>query len=245
MMLEWKTKRPYMPADLDPFVGTADMDLIDLIYNFIKECLQLGLPVGLCCGTEELKLRNRLEEFGESAGLLNRKIKGISFCWNIAGARNKRLAVQKERLIRIRDSMSADQGDPTDRVAFYFVEALHSRITKKPRHFTSRKIENNIRYNVAGGVQSHSQDLLRTHIFPRTRELPNLFCFVSKPLKNTKFLNFFYRSLYNTYLKSCTYAKVKKKYRFFGNFFQRIVMIKNVLEGSEVGFLKGITVWEI
>ncbi|KAL4582930.1 hypothetical protein LXL04_007491 [Taraxacum kok-saghyz] len=66
-------------------------------------------------------------------------------------------------------------------------------------------------------------------------------------------------SLYNTYLKrfvkknlkknakkkelhictknkkSCTYAKVKKKYRFFGNFFQRIVMIKNVLEGSEVG----------
>ncbi|KAL4580967.1 hypothetical protein LXL04_017173 [Taraxacum kok-saghyz] len=51
-------------------------------------------------------------------------------------------------------------------------------------------------------------------------------------------------SLYNTYLKSCTYAqkikksctyaKVKKKYRFFGNFFQRIVMIKNVLEGSEV-----------
>ena len=39
--------------------------------------------------------------------------------------------------------------------------------------------------------------------------------------------------------------KLKKKYRFFGNFFQRIVMIKNVLEGSEVGFLKGITVWEI
>ncbi|KAL4562473.1 hypothetical protein LXL04_034679 [Taraxacum kok-saghyz] len=69
--------------------------------------------------------------------------------------------------------------------------------------------------------------------------------------------NFFFvhMSLYNTYLKSCTYAqkikksctyaKVKKKYRFFGNFFQRIVMIKNVLEGSEVGFLKGITVWEI
>ncbi|KAL4587038.1 hypothetical protein LXL04_011687 [Taraxacum kok-saghyz] len=59
------------------------------------------------------------------------------------------------------------------------------------------------------------------------------------------------QSLYNTYLKSCTYAqkikksctyaKVKKKYRFFGNVFQRIVMIKNVLEGSEVGFLKGIT----
>ncbi|KAL4579032.1 hypothetical protein LXL04_015167 [Taraxacum kok-saghyz] len=68
-------------------------------------------------------------------------------------------------------------------------------------------------------------------------------------------LFFVHMSLYNTYLKSCTYAqkikksctyaKVKKKYRFFGNFFQRIVMIKNVLEGSEVGFLKGITVWEI
>ncbi|KAL4586206.1 hypothetical protein LXL04_010838 [Taraxacum kok-saghyz] len=72
--------------------------------------------------------------------------------------------------------------------------------------------------------------------------------------------NFFFvhMSLYNTYLKrfvkknlknnakkkksctyaqkikkSCTYAKVKKNIR--------IVMIKNVLEGSEVGFLKGIT----
>ncbi|KAL4564164.1 hypothetical protein LXL04_028217 [Taraxacum kok-saghyz] len=33
--------------------------------------------------------------------------------------------------------------------------------------------------------------------------------------------------------KSCTYAKVKKNIR--------IVMIKNVLEGPEVGFLKGIT----
>ncbi|KAL4584591.1 hypothetical protein LXL04_009195 [Taraxacum kok-saghyz] len=62
--------------------------------------------------------------------------------------------------------------------------------------------------------------------------------------KTRNFFKFFYRSLYNTYLKSCTYAqkikksctyaKVKKKYRFFGNFFQRIVMIKNVLEGSEV-----------
>ncbi|KAL4578737.1 hypothetical protein LXL04_014868 [Taraxacum kok-saghyz] len=91
-----------------------------------------------------------------------------------------------------------------------------------------------------------------------------LFCFKTAQ-KHEIVLNFFYRSLYNTYLKrfvkknlkknakkksctyaqkikkSCTYAKVKKKYRFFGNFFQRIVMIKNVLEGSEVGFLKGIT----
>ncbi|KAL4586786.1 hypothetical protein LXL04_011430 [Taraxacum kok-saghyz] len=95
-----------------------------------------------------------------------------------------------------------------------------------------------------------------------------LFCFKTVQ-KHEIFLKFFYRSLYNTYLKrfvkknlkknakkksctyakkikkSCTYAKVKKKYRFFGNFFQQIVMIKNVLEGSEVGFLKRITVWEI
>ncbi|KAL4562225.1 hypothetical protein LXL04_034423 [Taraxacum kok-saghyz] len=73
--------------------------------------------------------------------------------------------------------------------------------------------------------------------------------------KTRNFFKFFYRSLYNTYLKSCkyaqkikkscTYAKVKKKYRFFGNVFQRIVMIKNVLEGSEVGFLKGITILKI
>ncbi|KAL4585434.1 hypothetical protein LXL04_010055 [Taraxacum kok-saghyz] len=44
----------------------------------------------------------------------------------------------------------------------------------------------------------------------------------------TFFLCICAQSLYNTYLK-----------RF------RILMIKNVLEGSEVGFLKGITVWEI
>lgn len=36
-------------------------------------------------------------------------------------------------LIRLRDSLSADQGDPTERVAFYFAEALHSRVTQKPR----------------------------------------------------------------------------------------------------------------
>ncbi|KAL4557648.1 hypothetical protein LXL04_035833 [Taraxacum kok-saghyz] len=40
--------------------------------------------------------------------------------------------------------------------------------------------------------------------------------------------------------------KLKKKYRFFGNFFQRIVMIKNVLEGSEVFFFfKGITLFNV
>ncbi|CAH1439410.1 unnamed protein product [Lactuca virosa] len=36
-------------------------------------------------------------------------------------------------LIRLRDSLSADDGDPTERVAFYFAEALHSRVTRKPR----------------------------------------------------------------------------------------------------------------
>lgn len=36
-------------------------------------------------------------------------------------------------LIRLRDSVSADHGDPTERVAFYFAEALHRRVTQKPR----------------------------------------------------------------------------------------------------------------
>lgn len=36
-------------------------------------------------------------------------------------------------LIRLRESLSADHGDATERVAFYFAEALHSRITQKPR----------------------------------------------------------------------------------------------------------------
>ncbi|KAL4579539.1 hypothetical protein LXL04_015689 [Taraxacum kok-saghyz] len=60
------------------------------------------------------------------------------------------------------------------------------------------------------------------------------FCFKNAQIPEI-FLKFFYRSLYTTYLK------VEKKYRFFGNFFQRILFILNVLEGSEVGFLKGIT----
>ncbi|KAL4589639.1 hypothetical protein LXL04_002547 [Taraxacum kok-saghyz] len=78
---------------------------------------------------------------------------------------------------------------------------------------------------------------------PTTNEAKseNFFVLYQNRSKTRIFFKFFYRSLYNTYLKSCTYAKVKKKYRFFGKFFQRIVMIKNVLEGSEVGFLKGIT----
>ncbi|KAL4562373.1 hypothetical protein LXL04_034575 [Taraxacum kok-saghyz] len=41
--------------------------------------------------------------------------------------------------------------------------------------------------------------------------------------------------------KSCKYAKVDKKYRFFGFFFQRIITVMNVLEGPEVGFWKEIT----
>ncbi|KAL4578402.1 hypothetical protein LXL04_014525 [Taraxacum kok-saghyz] len=60
--------------------------------------------------------------------------------------------------------------------------------------------------------------------------------------KNAKKKNCIYAKIKK---KSCLYAKVEKKYRFFGNFFQRILFILNVLEGSEVGFLKGITVWEI
>ncbi|KAI3824311.1 hypothetical protein L1987_05766 [Smallanthus sonchifolius] len=38
-----------------------------------------------------------------------------------------------KQLIRLRDSLSADAGDPTERVAFYFAEALHNRVTQKLR----------------------------------------------------------------------------------------------------------------
>ncbi|KAL4565857.1 hypothetical protein LXL04_029963 [Taraxacum kok-saghyz] len=93
--------------------------------------------------------------------------------------------------------------------------------------------------------------------FPKTLHMCKLFfcAYVHSFLFCFKTAQKHEMSLYNTYLKSCTYAqkikksctyaKVKKKYRFFGNFFQRIVMIKNVLEGSEVGFLKGITCWDL
>ncbi|KAL4573547.1 hypothetical protein LXL04_020357 [Taraxacum kok-saghyz] len=93
--------------------------------------------------------------------------------------------------------------------------------------------------------------------FPKTLHMCQLFlcAYVHSFLFCFKTAQKHEMSLYNTYLKSCTYAqkikksctyaKVKKKYHFSGNFFQRIVMINNVLEGSEVGFLKGITVWEI
>lgn len=36
-------------------------------------------------------------------------------------------------LIRLRDSVSFEHGDPTERVSFYFAEALHTRVTQKPR----------------------------------------------------------------------------------------------------------------
>ncbi|KAI3717125.1 hypothetical protein L1987_68507 [Smallanthus sonchifolius] len=38
-----------------------------------------------------------------------------------------------KQLNRLRDSLSTDAGDPTERVAFYFAEALHNRVTQKPR----------------------------------------------------------------------------------------------------------------
>ena len=61
---------------------------------FIEE-LKKGANFLICCNLGFFLImafyfelfRNRWEEFGEFAGLLKRKIKGISFCWNIAGAR--------------------------------------------------------------------------------------------------------------------------------------------------------------
>ncbi|KAL4568292.1 hypothetical protein LXL04_023901 [Taraxacum kok-saghyz] len=78
-----------------------------------------------------------------------------------------------------------------------------------------------------------------------------LFC-----LKNAQihemFLNFFYMSLYNTYLKGLVQKNLKenakKKVAYMHKnknksctYAKQIVIILNVLEGPEVGFLKGIT----
>ncbi|KAL4568372.1 hypothetical protein LXL04_023983 [Taraxacum kok-saghyz] len=60
------------------------------------------------------------------------------------------------------------------------------------------------------------------------------FCFKNVQIPNC-FLKFFYRSLYNKYLKGFV-KKIEKK---------RIIWIMTVLEGHEVGFLKEIMVWEI
>ncbi|KAL4568385.1 hypothetical protein LXL04_023996 [Taraxacum kok-saghyz] len=49
------------------------------------------------------------------------------------------------------------------------------------------------------------------------------------------------QSIYNTYLKRFVKKNLKKTQKKK----KRIVMIKNVLEGSEVGFLKGITIYII
>ncbi|KAL4554207.1 hypothetical protein LXL04_039678 [Taraxacum kok-saghyz] len=81
--------------------------------------------------------------------------------------------------------------------------------------------------------ERESQDLLRTHIFPRTRELPNLCICAKKKFRAYVYvLRFCFKnaqipeiSLYTTYLKgfvkknlkkkrkkkSCIYAKIKKK----------------------------------
>ncbi|KAL4572545.1 hypothetical protein LXL04_019325 [Taraxacum kok-saghyz] len=80
---------------------------------------------------------------------------------------------------------------------------------------------------------SHRQswDLLRTHIFPRTRELPNPFL---KQKKNVHICK----------KKICTYAKFLKKKSLFrkkkiatGLVFERFL-------APEVGFSKKLTVWE-
>ncbi|KAL4590670.1 hypothetical protein LXL04_003610 [Taraxacum kok-saghyz] len=68
------------------------------------------------------------------------------------------------------------------------------------------------------GKVNRSQDLLRTHIFPRTRELSNLCIYAKKKkkfrayvhvlrfcFKNAQIPEIFYRSLYTTYLKEHDY----------------------------------------
>ncbi|KAL4584842.1 hypothetical protein LXL04_009452 [Taraxacum kok-saghyz] len=137
--------------------------------------------------------------------------------------------------------------------------------TPKPLTFSKNRLRGaKNRSNISPVAKKNSEKT--TFFFPKN--FAYFFVLFQNRSKTRNVFKYFYRSLYNTYLKrfvkkflkknekksctyaqkikkSCTYAKVKKKYRFFGIFFQRIVMIKNVLEGSEVGFLKGITCWDL
>ncbi|KAI3665478.1 hypothetical protein L6452_44105 [Arctium lappa] len=57
-------------------------------------------------------------------------LKTLTDCARIADTDPEKAVNQ---LIRLRDSVSADHGDPTERVAFYFADALHRRVTQKHR----------------------------------------------------------------------------------------------------------------
>ncbi|KAL8200455.1 hypothetical protein R6Q57_011794 [Mikania cordata] len=52
---------------------------------------------------------------------------------DIAGIADSDAGKAVKPLIRLRDSVSAEHGDPTERVAFYFAEALYNRVTEKRR----------------------------------------------------------------------------------------------------------------
>ncbi|KAL4585146.1 hypothetical protein LXL04_009761 [Taraxacum kok-saghyz] len=96
-------------------------------------------------------------------------------------------------------------------------------------------------------------DLLRTHIFPRTRELPQ-FPIFPKPLFLSKNrLRNPPKPVLKQNKKLCTYAHKKslhickvfgKKKSFFRNFFFATGLIFERFLAPEVGFSKKLTVWE-
>ncbi|KAL4571209.1 hypothetical protein LXL04_017962 [Taraxacum kok-saghyz] len=113
--------------------------------------------------------------------------------------------------------------------------------TPKPLTFSKNRLRGaKNRSNISPVAKKFSEKT--TFFSPKTLHMCKLFfvCICAQSLYNTYLKRFLHICTKNK-KKSCTNAKVKKKYRFFGKIFQRIVMIKNVLEGSEVGFLKGIT----
>ncbi|KAM0057652.1 putative transcription factor GRAS family [Helianthus debilis subsp. tardiflorus] len=57
-------------------------------------------------------------------------LKTLTDCARIADTEPEKAVTP---LNRLRESLSGELGDPTERLAFYFAEALHNRVTRKPR----------------------------------------------------------------------------------------------------------------
>ncbi|KAL4582459.1 hypothetical protein LXL04_007009 [Taraxacum kok-saghyz] len=126
--------------------------------------------------------------------------------------------------------------------------------THKPLTFSKNRLR---------GAKNRSNLRLFAYMQKKIRAYVHVlrFCFKNSQIPEI-FLKFFYRSLYTTYLKGfftkkfekkrkkkkvAYMQKLKKKVAYMQKLKKniRILFILNVLEGSEVGFLKGITVWEI
>ncbi|KAL4591435.1 hypothetical protein LXL04_004400 [Taraxacum kok-saghyz] len=102
-------------------------------------------------------------------------------------------------------------------------------------------------------IENGGTNMDGTHIFPRTRELPQ-FPISPKPLFLSKNrLRNPPKPVLKQNKKLCTYAQKKclhickvfgKKSRFFGNFFLRPGLLLSDFQPTEVGFSKKLTVWE-